>query len=365
VEGRGAAFIPWLVATASVLLAACAGGARPEPICSGEPTGIPTADGPEDMVPVRLGDETYRLFVRVQNGIQTVALASDGALSTGSDPMSDILFDSLGLSLLEGEGSRPHELYAIDQGAHSVRRFAVRKGGLEPTGAVIAGPTHLPRPNDLLAVAREQGGEPDIYVSNPDLYWTRMREGAWPSVVLLRAGEAPRPVVQDLGFANGIAADPPGDHLLVADYRAKRLVAYRRDRAEGGLTPLCHVPMPALPDNLSVDIDDPDRVLVAAQDSLWLSGLHLLVSAKVPSPSRLLEVRFSELDLRGAGTDSLCGIRKGPDGSWPPLVWADGGAHVAAGSTAVQVGERLLISQIVRPGIHSFRCPRPPRSPGA
>ena len=336
-------------------------------MCAGEsPEVIPTADGPEDMAPVQLEHGGYRLFVRVQNGIQTVALTADGRLHSRAPlPPPDIVFDSLGLSFLKGAGQRPDQLFAIDRGAHAVRRFAVREGRLDQTGTVIAGPTSLPRPNDLLAVPREGSPEPDIYVSNPDLFWTRLREGAWPSVVLLRAGEPPRPVVQDLGFANGIVADPTGDHLLIADYRAKRLVAYSRDKASGELAALCHVPLPALPDNLSVDLGDPDRVLVAAQDSFWRSTLHLLVSSKFSSPSRVLEVSFKNLTLEGTGTESVCGMIKRPNDPWPPLVWADGGEHVAAASTAVQVGQQLLVSQIVRPGIHSFHCPRPSAPPGA
>jgi hypothetical protein len=106
-------------------------------------------------------------------------------------------------------------------------------------------------------------------------------------------------------------------------------------------------------------------VLVAAQDSFWRSTLHLLVSSKFSSPSRVLEVSFKNLTLEGTGTESVCGIIKRPDDPWPPLVWADGGKHVAAASTAVQVGQQLLVSQIVRPGIHSFHCPRPSAPPRA
>jgi hypothetical protein len=356
----------WLPLAASALVAGCAASTVPPLFCLSESVkpSIATADGPEDMAALRLADGTYRLFVRVQNGIQTMELGPDGTPSPAPALPSDAVFDSLGLSLLPGDGSRPAELFAIDQGAHAVRRFTVRDRRLEPAGAAVVGSTLLPRPNDLLAVPREGGGDPDVYVSNPDVFWKRFWRGAWPSVVLLRAGEPPRAVVEDLGFANGIAADRGGKHLLVADYRAKRLVAYRRNDADGGLERLCHVRLPAMPDNLSVHFsaepDDEGLVLVAAQDSLPLSALHLLVSSRFPSPSRVFAIRFSDLALPNGGSDAECRIKKpmagGQNEEWPPLLWADGGAHVAAGSTAIRVDDRLLVSQIVRPGIHSFRC---------
>jgi hypothetical protein len=144
--------------------------------------------------------------------------------------------------------------------------------------------------------------------------------------------------------------------MLVADYRARRLQAYRRNPADGALELLCHVPIDGMPDNLSIDATDGgrDRVLVAAQESFWRTALHLLVSQRVNVPSRVYSVSFAGLQLEAPkpGDDPPCN----PDYE-PELLWADGGEHVAAGSVAVRHGERLLIGQIRRPDVASFFCP--------
>lgn len=341
---------------ASTLLVSCARDPTDEPACpAGPPAAIATDDGPEDMALVPLADGSHRLLIRVENGIQAATLASDGTVTSAPERVVPA-FDSLGLSYRPGDAPGSGELFAIDREAPGVRRFAVRGDRLAPRGLATADPAVLPSPNDLFAVP----GSRDLYISNPDLLGIRSRLGRWPSVVLWREGGTPEVVVRDLGFANGIVADPAGRHLLIADYRARRLVAYRRNAASGRLTQVCQVRLPAMPDNLSLDVTDPDRdrVLVAAQESLPRTALHLLVSARLfPSPSRVYEVSFRSLSLDGprppGAVDGEC-----LPGKEPPLVWADRGEHVAAGSTAVRVGDRLLVSQIIRPGIFSFACPR-------
>lgn len=341
----------------AALLAACAAtGPGDDSACLAGPSArIATGAGPEDLVVVPFTDNPpgrHLLIVRVQGGLQAATLGPAGAFPTAAEEAAPT-FDSLGLSFLPGLGKDPSELFAIDRGAPGVRRFAVKGEGLTPVWSGTADPAVLPSPNDLLAV-RGKPGRGDLYISNPDLLGIRSRLGAWPSVVLWREGKPPRPVVRDLGFANGLAANEAGDRVLVADFRARRLVAYRRDGATGDLERLCHVPIDGLPDNLSVDIDDPDRVLVAAHGSFWRSAFHLIVSSGTDAPSRVYEVRFADITAPSGGPGSACTLARAP---W--LLWSDDGASVAAGSTAVQVGDTLLVGQVRRPGVVAVTCPRP------
>jgi hypothetical protein len=340
-------------------LAACATSGGELPSCPpGEPLRIKTAGGPEDVALVPLPGEAARLFIRVggeESGIDAVTLAPDGTPAPASKIERVATFRrSLGLSYLPGDAQRPDQLFAIDQEEHKIRRFKVKGEALEE-GNAIPGGDLLPRANDLLALARPDA-EPDIYVSNPDFFFERLFVDEWPSVALLRDGQQPRAVVNNLATANGIVADPSGNHVLVADYRSRRLQAYRRNPANGGLEPLCHVPIGGMPDNLSIDLTygTGDRVLVAAQDSFWRAALHLLVSKRVDVPSRVYVVSFADLQLDALtpGDDPPCKPEYKPE-----LLWTDGGEHVAAGSVAVRHGERLLIGQILRPDILAFRCP--------
>lgn len=339
-------------------LASCAAPAGAPLPCGSEPlTVIETGEGPEDMALVPLGGGRHRLFVRVKNGIEISTLTAEGGVED-RQKLACTGFDPLGLSFRgDADGG---ELFIIDRSAHAVRRLAPvdatvsnaeLAAGRCPPEAAFAADDELPAPNDLLAVP---GGK-DVYVSNPDLVWFRSWLGRWPSVVLWQGRGEPRPVVTELDFANGMVATPDGRHLLVADYRAKRLVAYRR-QDDGALRPLCRIKLDAAPDNLTSD--GSGRVLVAAQDSVVRSGLHLLLSLlpilnPAGSPSRVYEIDLGRLDLAGLVPGDATRSCGGPA---PSTIWTDGGRHVVAGSTAVRVGDRLLVSQIVQPGVFVFRC---------
>ena len=348
----------------TLYLGGCAGAAdsqsltyQPEPsLC------LEVGPGPEDFATLAQPDGTTRVFASIKTrGLSAgeddgriAEIRLDGAARPIGDP-KPVAEDGpggrrlhpVGLSLTEGDdGPR---LYVVDSagdtatGGARIVAFDVVPDGLARDGTAISlDDDLLPTANDLLAL-------PDghIYISNPvqpffnPMVWLRYWRGEWPALVHLRPPESDGSrtaeiPADDLSFANGIAADPTHDRLFVANYSGGEVVVFDRDPSDGSLERRCAIPIDGSPDNL---MTEGTTLYVAAQHSLLRSFCHLVAPELCGSPSHALAIRLD------AGN---------PCEAVAMPVWDDGGAYVAAGSTAAPVGGSLLVSQIVRPGIYVF-----------
>jgi hypothetical protein len=342
---------------------------------------LPVGPGPEDFAVLEQADGGARLFASVKTrrlwrkqsddgSIVEVQLDRQGRQVEKPTPLWPTRQDDaarpearrtaiaglqpVGISLTEING-RKH-LYVIDSDGKDgglIRDLDVTESGVASGGEPIrlkapaAGRAAdlLPSANGILAL-------PDghIYVSNPvtpysPVAWLLYYWSQWPALIHIapqRAGEEREakivPAAAGVSFANGIAADPEGRRLFVADYSGRRLVVFERDPGNGTLGKSYSIPIEGLPDNL---MTDGKTLYIAAQRSRIRTFCHLMAPGLCGSPSRAYAIDLVDIDAHGAQAR-------------PQLLWDDGGAQVQAGSTAYRLGDKLLVSQIVANGIYVF-----------
>lgn len=129
----------------------------------------------------------------------------------------------------------------------------------------------------------------------------------------------------DLRFGNGLQSSEDGRHLYVAAFAGKEIRRYHRG-PDGKLTNPDLITLPAHPDNLKWS--GPNTLITAAHPSKWRLAPHVLFKLGAPR-SEVYEIDVREKSNRP--------------------IFHDEGSIIPAASTVHRDGERMFISQIVRP----------------
>lgn len=227
----------------------------------------------------------------------------------------------------------------VGAGRSAVEIFAVEGGRLRHL-RTVSDPTMV-SPNDVAAAGPERfyftndaGTRADSTIRLAETY-LRL---PWANVAYFD-GERARAVVEGLVYANGVTLSRDGSIVFVTESSGRRLSAYDRDAATGGLTLRDERPIPTALDNLSV----------AEDGALWVGAhpqmLAFVAHARDPSkrsPSQVLRVPWS------AG-------RFGE----PEEIYLGDGSALSGSSVAAPLGERFLIGAVYEN--HFLDCRRATR----
>lgn len=219
-------------------------------------------------------------------------------------------------------------LFVVNAATRAIEIYDVAEdGGLSHIRSVTE--RRLTSPNDIVAV-----GPDSFYVTNDSqpgrdsllgrLYFL-LRAGA--GSVLLHDGQSWRVAADGLKFANGIAINPAGDRVYVAESAGGDVRLFKRDVETGALADAGAVSVDAAPDNINVDRSG--AVWIAAHPRpLSLPGYFRASGGKSPS----LVLRLDEID---------------GSASRPVHVYADDGGEISASSAAARFGETLIIGALL------------------
>lgn len=334
--------------------------------------------GPEDFAVIRLPDPVrpadekaghqWRLFVSVTDRTDAKSMGSVRTVifdekrgfleETVRDlwpPMGSVdAFHPVGLSLTRHGDD--FVLYAINTGSgaagglNRVEKFRLINDYTELEHLGFIESDNLPGPNDLLAT--EDGR---IYVSNPRIpnFYKGSYFWNWPSLAEAKVPPASNQTVADIpvratghsfAFANGIV-QPVNDKLLVADFWHERLKLFQLTPGSDRLENIGEIDLSgASPDNLMMS-EDGNKIYIATHLSQWATSFHLFFN-KEKAPSAIYELDVSAIE--GVDDD-----KKTPE---PKLILDDGGMYLKAASTAMMLGDFLIVSQLKQPEIYAFRC---------
>jgi arylesterase/paraoxonase len=142
-----------------------------------------------------------------------------------------------------------------------------------------------------------------------------------------------------LTYPNGLAVSPDGDYLMVAETTGNRILAYRRDAADGAAL------------DLVAEVDAgtaSDNIELAADGSYWI-GAHPVALA------------FPDHKKDAANRSPSQAIRFTFDGSAFDIeeIYLDNGDPISGSSVAAPMGEHLLIGSVFEPFF--LDCTRGPR----
>ena len=236
---------------------------------------------------------------------------------TGGEPAA---FRPLGIDYYENDGVR--RLFIVNEFNNAVEIFDVGDDGVlthrktmtekrltSPNNVVAVGPTQFYVTNDVKSGRETVAGKID--------FLTRAAKGD----VLYFDGVAWRIAASGLRFANGIALAKDGRELHVAETAGRAVKTYARAPESGRLTLLHSVSTPAAPDNLTIDADG----------ALWVAGLPkpLALSLHAGDAKRLAPSSVMRLTGGGAAT-----------------IYLDDGKELSASSSAVRIGDALMIGAI-------------------
>jgi hypothetical protein len=301
------------------------------------------------MVALPLADGRVRVFVReachesecgdrsrigaLTFGAGSLPLATEHAWRPAGDALKP-----LGLSLVRGTRPGDGSLYVLDKVVPPrIWRLPIEAGVIKDAGADPLRPW-ADELGDLFAVANDLQAVGDtVYVTRYDFSgflpgWV----GSWPGVVRVTQSGESTAYAEGLRGANGIVDLGEGRELLVSDYWNRRLRLVSKHAVLAGPPRFATAKLPIHPDNLTVD---GDRVLIAGQRSVLMTGLNLLAPF-APSPSAVLAIRVDQL---------------GPD-AIPEVLWSGGRQHGRSVSVAVRVPGGLALGQIRTPGVLVVRC---------
>lgn len=226
----------------------------------------------------------------------------------------------IGLSAVIDRDGTPL-LYAIDKG-RGVAVFEIQPGQLvyRTTLAGDLGNANavLALPNGHVYVSRGQG--------TTKLRWLieALFGRPWAKLMFFD-GTTWREEVRDLRFGNGLQISQDGKTLYVASFRGREIRAYERnDDGTLGETPR-HISLPAMPDNLKWS--DDGKLTVAAHPSLFRSFLYTVNIGSPPS-------EVYEIDVHRGSVERI---------------YRNDGSPIGGASSAQRKGDRMFITQIVRP----------------
>jgi arylesterase / paraoxonase len=251
-------------------------------------------------------------------------------------PSQPRIFRSFGADLyISADGIRRLFVANRPDGPHTVEVMRLGKDGRFIHERTISSPL-LRNPNEVFALA------PDRILVTLDKEaaagtFAEIVEGAIdrPTGRVLYIGpNGARIVASGLHMANGIALSPNGRSAFVSEMVGRRLAVFDRDSASERWTLRSRIPLPAGPDNLTVDRQG--RVLIAGHPKLLTLGLGYQHSEERISPTMIMRFNPATRELR-------------------TLLSSDG-REIAAGSIAA-VDERsgtMLIGSAFGP--HILRC---------
>ncbi len=344
--------------------------------------GIFVDGGPEDFAVLNIGaahdgngvktGQRWRLFISAvkRPGKSNIGEIRTAVFNTGTKTFEEGSLDTIpldgfdddlhpvGLSLHKVKGEKAH-LYVINKRYrkwgekekvhHRIETFLF---DAEKTNLVYQGPlesSKLADPNDLLVT------DDDIYVSNPKPVYAPLL-GAWayadwPSLARHRSDKEAQTegvevefqrVDHQFGFANGIV-EPRQDRLIVADFSGGVLAVFDRDETTGDLAHLFDIDLgdAGYPDNLML-ADDKKTLYIATHKSLFYSSVHLLSPIDY-APSAVYAVDLTDAVLQ-------------PGREAPKLVLDDHGVYLKAASTALEIDDVMIVSQLKNPEIYAFTC---------
>lgn len=250
-------------------------------------------------------------------------------------------FHPVGISLLQNGDEQL--LFVINRHnrprLRAVEVFEVHGDTLKMTRPPLRS-DHLINPNDILAVSRNE-----IYISNDA--GSRTQFGIAIERVLRWArgnvihydfdSNQWKEVASAIEFPNGFALSSDGRRLFIAATMEKRIRVYSR-RTDGELDQEeAPIELPSHPDNLLLEEDD--RINVACHGNMWALLRHMRRIDK-PSPSEVYR-----LDV-----DATATVRR-------ERLFADDGREISGASTALVIGGRLYISQLMGNGIYVTELP--------
>lgn len=303
---------------------------------SGSCTPVNGISGPED---VQIDPATRRAFISSFDRRRTDGSSQRGAVYAFN--IADPLDASSWKDRTLGKPKRfePHGIYLYEDETVT-RLFVVNAAtrGIElydvtPEGDLLYQETiaerRLTSPNDIVAT-----GPRSFYVTNDSepgresllgrLYFL-LRAGS--GSVLYFDGDAWRVATEGLRFANGIAVNPDGTRLYVAETAAGAIRIYKRDPESGAIAFSSSVPVDGAPDNLNFDRGG-SLWIAAHPKPLSLPGYFSDPEGRSPS----LVMRFD--DVEGAPAR-------------PIDVYSNDGKQLSASSAAARFGSTLIIGALL------------------
>ncbi len=341
--------------------------------------------GPEDFAVLSIGaahdgngvktGQRWRLFISAVKrpgksniGEVRTAVFNTGTKSFEEGSLDTILLDGftgdlhpVGLSLHKDAGDKVY-LYVINKryrkwGEKEEVHHRIEKFLFDDEETKLVHQRSLENPeladlNDLLVT------DDDIYVSNPKpVYAPLLGSSAyadWPSLAHHRGDKEAQTegvevefqrVDHQFGFANGIV-EPRKDRLIVADFSGGVLAVFDRDEMTGNLAHLFDIDLGGAghPDNLML-AEDKKTLYIAVHKSLFHSSVHLF-SPIDHAPSAVYAIDLSDAVLE-------------PGREAPKLVLDDYGLDLKAASTALEIDDVMIVSQLKNPEIYAFTCEPP------
>jgi arylesterase/paraoxonase len=292
--------------------------------------------GPED---VQIDPATRRAFISSFDMRQDDGTKPRGAIYAFniSDPLDASSwkdrtlgkprrFEPHGIYLYQDE--RVSRLFVVNAATRGIELYDITKEGDLVHLETIA-ERRLTSPNDIVAV-----GPRAFYVTNDSepgretllgrLYFL-LRAGS--GSVLYFDGETWRVSADGLRFANGLAVNPAGNKLYVAETSGGTLRIFDRDVETGALTATASVPIDGAPDNLNFD----------RSGSLWIAAHPKPLS--LPGYFRNPEGRSPSLVMR---YDDVEG-----GAARPIRIYANDGRQISASSAAARFGSTLIIGALL------------------
>lgn len=252
-------------------------------------------------------------------------------------------FHPRGISLVHGLKGQEALLAINDRqrGGNGVEVFTLTYDNdtpkLTPVSSIGGG--LMVSPNDVAAAAPDR-----FYVTNDHLTKTAFGRFAenyllWPHADLLYFNSTSfRISVQQMAFPSGVFLTPDGGHVYLALSNERRLTAFSREPFFGSLTEIGSLALPARPDKISADAQG--NLIVAARPNVIADGRFRADPTK-PSPSEVFRV---SLDKSGVPQSYQ-------------ILFADDGNRIGAASSAVLVGDRLLIGSALDNKLLDCRLP--------
>jgi arylesterase / paraoxonase len=292
--------------------------------------------GPEDLEWAR---RSHTLFISSDpRAVEGIAGAAAGGLYSWDTSdvearpvalaVSERPFHPHGLSSFEDEDGSV-VLFVVnhptDSVSTSVERFVWRSGRLEHQ-ATLRDPA-LFNGNDVVAIDARRfyvtldHGYRETYKRKLELY-SRRGHGK----VAFYDGARFQVVADGIAYANGLALSADGRQLFVASMTQNQLLVYARDPRTNALRRQAAIELPGGPDNVQVGLDG--ALWVGAHPDLFALKAYSQDRAR-PSPSRVLRV-LPPFDGSASVTE----------------VFADRGARLGSASTAVDLGDRLVLGAV-------------------
>jgi sugar lactone lactonase YvrE len=310
---------------------------------------VPVAGGPEDVV-IRWDEKLGgRLFASVDprdgsgddGRLQQLLLDNESSASTlqlidaNGEPWSGTTdFHPLGLAVVS-EGGQEYLLVVNDGSVPGIERFLVKDDHLVHDRRWLS--PLLTSPNGIAAISPSE-----FYVTNAALSHGFRRTLEWalglPTGNVVHYRGDWRLVVDNLRFANGIAISPCDNRVYVAEFAARRVLAFDRDPATGQLEDVAAAgfTLPDHPDNLTWD--SAGFLLVGAHVSVWHTFCHLQGICN-QAPSRIYAATVPQTGSAAAA--AIIELEPNAD------------TRLRAATTAARYRDRIFVGQLRQPAILS------------